>query len=594
MSQFFKFMFASCLGVILAIVALTGFSTLFFTFMATQLEKPVKVGSNAVLRLTLDEYMPELTNNVEAQPFSLDPNDSKVIGLHEFIATLENAKADKNIKGIFLEVDFLPNGAFTSSRAIREAIRDFRESGKFVVAHSNIYTQGAYYIASAADEVYASPLGIMDIRGFAAQVPFFKDAVDRLGVNMQIFYAGKFKSATEPWRRTEMSPENKLQTREYLEENYDIFLADISADRKMEKKGLRRVVNQSLADSPEGALENNLIDGVDYREAVLNKLRDRLGLDEDDSINFISLANYNKANPPQVNYKVKDKIAVVYAEGAIVNGKGANGQVGDLRYNKIFQELEEDNRVKAVVLRINSGGGSALASEEMWYNLGKIKESGKPLVVSMGDYAASGGYYIACLGDSIFARPSTLTGSIGVFSVIPSFEEGMERHLGIAFDSVKTGPFATGLTLNFDLTPEQKQRLQIQTEQTYEQFLKRVAEGRNMSRDAVDAIGQGRVWTGQQALEIGLVDQLGDLDEAIATAARMAGLETYRTTNYPKVKDPFQQLIDELSGQTDDMARVDKMVRKQFPEYYQLYEQLKLLKEARGVQARMPFVVEFN
>ena len=588
MGQFFKFLFASCLGVLLALGAIIGIGSLILASVASSTNQPKKVKPNTVLHLTFEGAIPELTNNIQVNPLSSSLSDSDVLGLHDITAAIRQAAVDDNIKGIFMEPGLTYASGFSTTRTIRTALEEFAESGKFIISHSKFYFLPTYYLASAGTEVHVNPAGIMEVRGFASEVPFFKDMLDRLDAEAQVFYAGKFKSATEPLRRTDMSDENRRQIREYLKDYYDVFLDDVSATRPVERAELKGIIDGFLAGNPEDALRNKLVDGVSYRQDVQDRMRGLMGLGENDKIRKISVNDYFRSNPPEKNFKASDKIAVIYAEGNILDGEGANGSVWDGRYVKTIEKISNDSKVGAVVLRVNSPGGSALASENIWYALTRLKEAGKPIVVSMGDYAASGGYYIAAPADSIFAQPNTLTGSIGVFRVLPNLSKTMSEEIGVDFDTVKLSDRAIGYSPFLDLTPAESAYIQKETEVAYELFLSRVAEGRKMTRDEVHAVAQGRVWTGNRALEKGLVDAIGGMDRAIAAAANLADVDDYRVVNYPEVKDQLTQLLEELVGAGTD-ARMDWMVEKAFPRWYGQYNSIKALQQAQGVQARLPF-----
>ncbi len=592
MGSFFKMLFASCLGVILGIVLLTLIGASIIGAIASAAEKPQKIGANSVLRLTLDQIVPEHTNNVDIQPFNLE--QTEVYGLADMVGAIERAKEDDHIKGILLETDMAMISGFATTRVLREALLDFKKSGKFILSHGKFYFPGNYYLASVADQIYINPLGISEIRGFSVQIPFYKNLIDRLGVKMQIYYAGKFKGATEPYRLERLSPENRFQYKEFLNDIYDIFLADVAVSRKMKPEELRRIIDGYLADSPERAVETGLMDKVLYRDEVTEELRKKLGLKGTESVSFISINDFILSNPEKKDYKIKDKIAIVYAEGTILDGKGSNGSIGDSKYVKTLEKIAKDDKVKAVVLRVNSPGGSALASENILHAINKIKEQNKPVVVSMGDYAASGGYFIACQADSIFAEPNTITGSIGVFRMIPSLERTLSDKAGVRFDSVKTGPFAAGLNLYFDQDPQEAAKMQAGTEEMYEVFLGHVAKGRQMKRDSVHAIAQGRVWSGRDALRIGLVDRLGGLEEALQAAAKLAKVKSYRTAEYPTVPNPIQQLMEELMGTGSQETRLVRTVKRDFPELAPAVEEWIALKYSNGIQARLPVEVKLK
>jgi protease IV len=593
MGQFFKMFFASCLGVLVALGVLFFVGIGIITAIASSAEKTEPVGPNSVLRLTFDQLTPELTNNVESASFS-DLKKTKVLSTHDVAAAIRRAADDDNIKGILLEPEMAAFNGFASARTVRQSIEDFKKKGKFVVAHGKFFTRGSYYVASVADEAYINPSGYVEINGFAVQSMFYKRMLDNLGIKMQIYYAGKFKGATEPYRLEKFSPENKLQYRALLGNFYDVFLSDVAKTRKKSSAELRNVINQGLADTPEKAVQYGLFDKVMYRQELIGQIKKKLGLDEDEDVKFVNINQYDQARPGKSNYSANSKIAVLYAEGAVLDGKGSNGSIGDKRYVKAIEDMLDDDKIKAIVLRVNSGGGSALASENIWYALTKAKEAGKPLVVSMGDVAASGGYYIACMADSIYAEPNTITGSIGVFRMIPSIEKMMANKLGITMDSVKTGPFALGLNVMQDMSPEEARRAQASTEEMYALFLKRVADGRKMSTKAVNEIAQGRVWSGVDALKIGLVDKMGGLDQAIKSAAKLAKVKDYRTVSYPSIKDPIQQLVEEFVGESgDDEAKMGKMVKKEFPELAPMFEFYSQLRKSHGFQSRLQIVVPF-
>lgn len=589
MNQFFKFVFASCLGVFIAMILVAVISVMVISGIANSADKPPSVSPNSVLHLTLENAVPEKTNNLEMSPFDL--KDTKILGLQDMLRMLEKAKTDDNIKGVFIETDAVNMGMATAG-VLRDALKDFKTSGKFAVAYCEYCSQGAYYVASVADQVVVNPQGNIDFRGFAAVIPFFKTMLDKIGVKMEVFYAGKFKSATEPFRRTEMSPENKIQTREYIEQVYGLFLKDISDSRGISVAELRSIADDYLAADPKEAQRLKMIDMVGHRDEALGKIREKIGLKEDDKLNLVKLDNYYKAKPPSENYSIKNKVAVIYAEGSIVDGKGEAGSIGDEAYMKILQRVRGDDQVKAVVLRINSGGGSALASENILREVNLTKQAGKPIVVSMGDYAASGGYYIAAYADTIVAEPNTLTGSIGVFSMIPIAKDLLNNKLGITVDTVKTGKFAHGITPFYEISPAEARILQNMTNKTYEMFLQRVSTGRHMTRDQVNEIAQGRVWTGIDAQRIGLVDEIGDLDKAIGIAAKLAALKEYRVTEYPQVKEPWQRLIEDITG--DDEVRTERMLKQSLTEWYPYYKFAKEIQDSKGVQARLPFMIPFQ
>ncbi len=588
MGQFFKNIFSSCLGVLLAMFVLVGIGGGAIGSLASSASKKgSKAKANSVLEINFDKAIPEKTNNVAADPFSFDEED--LLGLHSIVNSIESAKDNAKIEGIFLDLSGLGVGQASAS-VLRDALLDFKDSGKFILAYSKGYSPGAYYMASTADKVYVHPLGSVDFRGFSRTIPFFKNMLDKAGIKMQIFYAGQFKSATEPFRLTEMSEQNRRQTREYMEELYRIYLSDISSSRNISIAELRDMAGNLSIRNSEDAVKYKLVDQIAYRDEILDELRSKLGLKEKDKVNMISLSNFSKHHAKKKDYSSKDKIAVIYAEGSIVDGEGEEGSIGGDKYAEIIRDIRKKEDIKAIVLRVNSGGGSALASDIMWRELKLFKESGRPVIASMGDVAASGGYYISCIADTILAEPNTITGSIGVFSMIPNMRKLMDEKIGISMDTVLTTENSTGLSIYYEANATEAVAMQEMTDEIYEIFLKRVADGRGMTRDEVHAVAQGRVWAGTKAKEIGLVDVLGGLDDAIEIASNRAGLEKYRLKEYPLVKTKMEQIIDKLTGKEQAQA----IFKEEMGDLYVYYKQLKEIQGMKGVQARMPFIPEMK
>jgi protease-4 len=595
MKQFFKFMFASCLGMTLftVLIGLIGIGIL--TQVSKSAEKTEEITPNTILKISLNSLVPERTNNAAINPYEFNTDD--VIGLQEMIETIERAKNDDDIKGIYLEMTN-PQLGFAGMSVLRRAIEDFQnnDDNKFVIAYGDNYSQKAYYLASVADEIYMNPIGTVDFKGLSGTLLFFKDMLDRLGIDMQVFYVGNFKSATEPFRRTNMSEENRLQVREYMESLYGIMLEDISNSRKISVKELRTIADEYQLREADDALRLKFVDKLLYKDEMIDLLKDKIGLGKDEDIKAVSLSTYNKSNPRDKNLTAKSKIAVVYAEGSIVDGQGENGQIGGDRYAEIIRDIRKDKAIKAIVLRINSGGGSGFASEKIWRELMLAKEQGLPIIVSMGDVAASGGYYIAAPADKILVEKNTITGSIGVFGVIPSMADFLKNEIGITVDTVKTGKFSTGITPFYDVNDAEGQIIQESVEEFYDLFLRRVAEGRNMTKDAVHKVAQGRVWTGAKAIELGLADEVGDLEQAMIVAAEKAGLSKFRVLEYPTIKDPLQQIFDELTGKDDKKVKQASraLIEEELGELYPYYEQMKEIRAMKGVQARMPYTIEIK
>jgi protease-4 len=521
-------------------------------------------------------------------PFDLD-ND-QVLGLTDMVAAIRRAKDDADIKGIYLNASMVSSGKATAS-TLRQALDEFKSSGKFVVSYASFYTQGAYYLASVADSILMSPQGAVDFRGYSSMIPFYKGLLDKLDVQMRIFYCGKYKSATESFRLDKMSAENRIQTREYLTALNDILMHDISVSRKIPEAELRQIADRFDGFSGQKSVSTRLIDRLAYEDEVYALIRNKIGLNEKDKLNRIDIKEYFKSRPKKLDLSIKDKIAVVYAEGTIYDGsEGDAGDIYDGKYVKILRKIRKDNSIKAIVLRVNSPGGSSLSSDNILRELDLCKKAGKPIVVSMGDVAASGGYFIACHADSIFAEPSTITGSIGVFGMIPILEKTMRNKLGITYDTVRTGKYSTFGTPFFDFSPEESALIQGRVDGIYAVFLDKVATGRKKTPDQIHEIAQGRVWPGQKAKEIGLVDDIGGLDRALAAAAKLCGLEKYRTSEYPKAQTGIEQLMSKLTNkkERDDSVK-SWMVREELGEMYPVYKTMQDFKRSKGILARLPF-----
>ncbi len=588
MKNFFTLLFASCLGTLLALGALILIGVISIGSIASAFDNSdVDVKANSVLMVDM-AVLPELTNNIQTDPFAFD-NESTP-GLRTVKRAIEMAIDDDDIKGIFLDVDQLAVMPATAL-SLRQSLASFRESGKFVVSHSKYYGLGSYYLASVADAVYLNPTGGLDVRGYGATLPFFKEGLDKLGVDINVFYAGDFKSAGEPFFRNTISDSNRLQTREYLNDLWEIYVKDVSASRNISPQEFKRLTENFVVRNDKAALENKFVDALFYKDQVLDNIKERLGLDEDDKIKTVSISSYSK-KVKNKNITSKNKIAVVYAEGNIVDGKGDPGSIGDAKYAKLIRKIRQDDKVKAIVLRVNSGGGSAMASENIWRELHLAKEAGIPVVTSMGDLAASGGYYIAMASDSIFAQPNTITGSIGVIGLIPNLSRLMDDKLGINFDTVSTGKFSNSFTTVIPWSESDKAIVQEGVDDIYNHFIMRVKDGRDMQEAKVRKLAKGRVYTGQDALGLGLVDRIAGLEAAIESAAGIADLDLdeARIVEYPKMKSPQEQLIAELTGKDDDKGDIKIMepfLRRELGSAYEVYNQAKQLQAQEGIQMRM-------
>ncbi|WP_184541668.1 signal peptide peptidase SppA [Mucilaginibacter sp. FT3.2] len=589
MKQFFKFVLATIVGVILITVIMV--FVVIGIVVAASSDKEVDVESNSVLHMAFTTPITERTpNNPLAGLSFLGLNSDKSTGLNDILANIKKAKTDVNIKGIFLDESYMSSGQATTEE-IRNALLDFKKSGKFIIAYSEVYTQGFYYLASVADKVYMNPKGIFEFNGFNQQVTFLKGALDKLGVEVQIIKVGTYKSAVEPFFLTKMSDPNRLQVTSYLGSLYDHFLIGISKSRGINKDSLFNYANNGRVQFPEDAVRFKLLDGLKYKDEILDEIRKRTGKTSKENIASVDLDEYTKSKSdtqPQQNddSSSKNSIAIVYASGDITGGEGDDNTIGSERISKAIRKVRLDSKIKAVVLRVNSPGGSSLASDVIWREVALTKKV-KPIIVSMGDYAASGGYYISCAADSIFAEPNTITGSIGIFAILPNMQKLLNDKLGVTFDGVKTGKYADLGDISRPLTPEERAILQNNVNHGYDDFTKAVAAGRGKTQAYINSIGQGRVWTGSQAVTIGLVDRLGNINDAIASAAKKAKLKGYNVVSYPEQKSFLKQ----LDGSVTDQMRT-KMMKSELGENYRVYEQVKgITQMMRTPQARLPYEI---
>lgn len=584
MKSFFKFFLASFLS--LVVFAIFSFIiVLIFVSIAASADKP-NIAEKSVLVLDLNKmYLEqEQTDPLSSLTGNIDDN---IPGLYDIVRLIEHAKKDDKIKGIYIKCNDNVNG-FAASEELRNALADFKTSKKFVLAYGDVISQQGYYVASVADRVYCNPKGSVDWRGLAANLFFLKGTLEKLNIEPQIFYAGKFKSATEPLREKKMTEANKLQTMVYVNDIYSRILLAASAKSKLDTATLHNLANTAALKTAGDAVRYKLIDAVKYDDEVKGEILKTLGSKDASKINFLSLSKYAKA----VDFATAgtDRIAVIYAEGEIVDGKGDDGQVGSDKYKNIFRKARLDKKVKAIVLRVNSPGGSALASEVIWHEVTLARKS-KPVVVSFGDVAASGGYYIACNADSVFAQPNSITGSIGVFGVVPNMEKFFEGKLGVTFDGVKTGPYADMMTVSRALTAGERAFIQSSIDTIYADFKNRVVEGRKLPAAVVDSIAQGRVWTGSDAVRIGLVDKIGGIEDAIHCAARMAKVKEFNIREYPEKKTFLQELMETPKTEVAVKAIKEEIGEEQ----YSLMKYLKQVKQMVGVpQARLPFTIKFD
>ncbi len=585
MKEFFKFVFASMLGVILSFFVLILISVFTIIGIASTVgeESKVEVEDQSVMHLRLDYPISERTSKNPLENLGIFGfENERNIGLNDILISIDKAKSDKKIKGIYIDVSYIQAG-YAGIEEIRNKLIDFKKSGKFVLAYSEVYTKSAYYLASAANKVYLNPEGMIDFRGFSTEITFFKGALDKLGIEPQIIKVGTYKSAVEPFILDKMSKANKEQESSFLGSLYDHYISKIAESRKISKDSLINISNLVLVRSAQDGLKYRLVDGLKYKDEVLSELKNLTGTVQSKDLNSVAIADYAMvANEKKSSSS--NRIAVIYAVGEIMSGEGNDETIGSERISRAIRKARTDKKIKAVVLRVNSPGGSALASDVIWREV-ELTKKVKPIMVSMGDVAASGGYYIACNADSIFAQPNTITGSIGVFGIIPNMKKFFNNKLGITFDGVQTGKYAD-ISITRPLQEDEKMILQQEINQIYKTFTQKVANGRRKSVSYIDSIGQGRVWTGEQALKNGLVDRLGNIDDAIRSAAKMAKLKDYKVVEYPSQKDPFQEIFETSS----DKIRT-YFTKQELGDQYIYYQQIKSVLNRSGMQARMPYEV---
>jgi protease-4 len=579
LKNFFKTFFASFLALVVffGLIFVISFG-LAAALIATEKNE---VGSNAVLVIDLTK---ELKEQEMEDPFQTLTGDEQNPDFLNALRLIEYAAKDSSVKGIYLVAKGNANG-YANSDELRRALVQFKNTGKFIYAYGDYITQKAYGLVSVADKIYCHPKGMFEWQGMSVEYVFFKNLIDKLEVKPQIFYAGKFKSATEPFRATEMSLPNKIQTSVWLNDIYGDLLKKAADARKKNADSLKAYANDYRLIRPEDAYKYGLLDGVKYDDEFKSILKSKLKLKEDDKINFVTLANYNKAVSLPSTYS-KDKIALVVAEGDIVYGKGTPDQIASDQFLTLLRKIRLDKSIKAIVLRVNSPGGSSFASEIIWRELELSKKAGKKVIVSMGNVAASGGYYIACNADKIFVQPNTITGSIGVFSIVPDFSTFFKNKLGITFDRIATSPYADAPSVTRAMTESEKRIMQNEVDHTYHDFLGRVADGRHMKVADVDSIAQGRVWTGARAIHIGLADSIGGLEDAIKYAAKSVGLKEFKLKKYPEPQSMIEYFINKYSG---DFVST-KMEKELGAEQFQLFKRIQQLKAETGeVKARLPF-----
>ncbi|HEX2976692.1 MAG TPA: signal peptide peptidase SppA [Bacteroidales bacterium] len=589
MKEFLKYTLATITGIIIA-------SLLFFVIMLATVsaivasgDKPASISNNSILVLKAGVPIPDRGN---PNPFAgfdvVNMTLTPTPGLNEILKNIEKASSDNKIKGILIENGLL-NSGWATTEEIRNALKEFRGTGKFVISYTDyILNQECYYLSTAADKIYINPVAMVEFKGLSSEVVFFKDALDKLGVDVQVIRHGKFKGAVEPFMLNKLSEENKEQIKDYAGSIWNHVIENISESRNIPASELNRIADKLESTVASQALASGLIDGLVYKDVLIDTLKSLSGIDKDKDLNLVSMTKYSKVPDPKKNYSAKSRIAVVYAEGTIVMGKGGENNIGGDTYAEVIRKERRDSSVKAIVLRVNSPGGNAMASDVMWREL-ELAAQVKPVVVSMGNYAASGGYYISAPGTKIYANPTTISGSIGVFGLIPNAGSLLEDKLGLKMDIVKTNENADFPSITRPMSSYEKEVMQMSIEKTYGDFVNKVASGRKMKESVVDSIGQGRVWSGTSAIKIGLVDEFGGLKASIKGAAELAGITDYSIRELPELEDPYVKLLSQLGGD----IRMN-LIKKELGGSGKYLNMIEELKNMSGIQTRLPYFIEIH
>ncbi len=585
MKAFFKNILSTIIGIVVSVIVLM---VLFVGIIAVALnssDQEVTVKENSILKIDLTKTaVVERTSENPFDGLNLFGELGQAIELKQVLDNIEKAKTDDNIKAIYINTSFV-NAGLSQIEEIRNKLLEFKKTGKPIIAYSEMYSQSAYYLASVANKIYLNPEGIVEIKGLSAQVMFYKDLLEKLDIEMQIIRHGKFKSAVEPFILDKMSADNREQMTLFLSSLADNIMDSIASQRGFSLSEIQQHANNLSLENAKSCLDLNYVDSLLYQDQVEASL---LAISGGKELNLIALEKYTDVEMGKEDIS-RNKIAIIYATGTINSGEGDETSIGSETTAQAIKQAREDKNVKAIVFRINSGGGSALASDVIWRETILTKKAKKPFVVSMGDYAASGGYYIACAADSIVANPTTLTGSIGVFGIVPNLQKFFKNKLGITIDTVNTNRSAD-MGVNRPLTDFERAKIQKGVEDVYTTFTTRVSEGRNMNIIAVDEIGQGRVWTGYDAKTIGLIDTYGGIEKAIEIAALLAKVEDYRIISLPKKKDPFAELMLELSWETS----ISDIVMQKLGFRAELIDPIENLLKGDRIQARIPFIMELK
>ncbi|MRX63321.1 signal peptide peptidase SppA [Maribacter luteus] len=585
--NFLRNLLAAILGCLIAFGIMFVMFIMFVSLIGSA-DEGVVVKSNSILELQLQQPVNDYVGENEADPFASFFGQAQ--GLDEVLHAIEVAKTDNDIKGISINNNFLMTG-LAQTQELRKALKDFKESGKFIYSFADYYLQKDYYLATVADSVFLNPVGGMDFKGLSSEVLFYKDLQEKTGVKMEVIRHGKYKSAVEPFLANEMSDANRTQIKELLSSLWNTMVADISEGRNISEADVNVIADTLGGRSPKYAKASGLIDDVLFYDQYVAKLQSALSLSKDDEVNMVSVVDYAKRANKKSIYKGDDKVAVIFAQGDILYGEGGPDVIGQGIITEALKKAVDDDKVKAIVLRVDSPGGSALTSDIIWREIELAKES-KPVVVSMGNVAASGGYYIAAGANKIFAEPTTITGSIGVFGTIPNINE-LAADIGINAEQVGTNKNSVDYSVFEPMTDNFRNVVQHGIEEIYETFLDRVAKGRNITVAQADSLAQGRVWSGTDAKRLGLVDELGNLDDAIAAAAELAEVKTYGIKKFPKYKSGFERFMEDMGSAKSKIG--ESIIKEEIgEETYGILKQMKSAMEQKGIQTRMPFVLDIK
>lgn len=584
MKEFFKFLFASMLGVFLTFIILFFiFLGLVKSMMDFAENEIVAVPKKTVLYINFNQPINDRTPTPSLFD-ALRSGKSDAIGLNDILKNLEKAKNDPNIEGIYMELSFVQAG-ISKLEEIRDAMIEFKESGKFIITYSEYMSQGAYYLSSVSDKIYLNPKGMLLFKGLNAQVIFYKGLLEKISIEAQIVRHGQFKSAVEPYMLEKMSKASRKQTQTYINSIWNSMLTSIAKSRKIDISELNKMADNLEIFNPELILKNGLVDGLKYKDEVLVEIKERLGISQDNDISSITLSKYSNSPSLEIN-KSRDRIAIIYANGTMMAGEGNDEYIGSYGISRAIRKARTDDRVKAIVFRINSGGGDMIASEVIRREI-ELATKVKPVIASYGDVSASGGYWATCQATKIIAKETCLTGSIGVFGMMPNIQGLLNEKLGITVDVVNTNENSDFVNITRPLSGYEKAVLQANVEKGYENFIELVANARGLRTSFVDSIGQGRVWSGKDALELGLIDEYGGLKRAIELAAEAAEIDTYRIRELPFQKDPIQELLENYMG----ASAQTKILENELGDAYKYVKFIKEFGAIKGIQARLPFEI---